>query len=427
MKVLVIGSGGREHALCHAIAKSPSLSKLWCAPGNPGIAQVAECIPIMPHQIRELVNFANAKNINLVIPGPEAPLVEGISDALDVFRIPCCGPSKDAAKLESSKLYTKSFCHRLSIPTADSWHVFTDAKSALAFIPIMAGQTDYPFVIKANGLANGKGVFIVNDWREAADAIDRIMIKFDFGEEAGKIVMFEEFLTGTEASFFALCDGETAIFLGTAQDHKRVGENDKGPNTGGMGAISPAPSITPELHYYIWAKIILPIVKATSFKGILFAGMMITADGPKLLEFNVRFGDPECQAILMNLQGDILPPLYSAAVGGLKHYKLRYDMPEVHLFDQTKVGISVVMAAQGYPEAPQSGSEIKGLDQVTGATIFHAGTKLEDEKLVADGGRVLTVCASGETATDAREAVYSGIQQIEWPEGFYRSDIGLRA
>jgi phosphoribosylamine---glycine ligase len=416
MKVLVVGSGGREHALCQAISRSPFCEKLWCAPGNPGITQVAECVPIEPHRTRELVNFANVNRVDLVVVGPEGPLVDGLTNAMEVFGIPCFGPDKTRAKLEGSKYYTKAVCGMLNIPTA-SWQSFDYPFLALEYVRMCS----YPKVIKADGLAAGKGVFIVNNVRDATDVVRQLMVKHEL-DEAGRRIIIEECLEGTEVSFFALCDGVTAIPFGTAQDHKRLGNGDIGPNTGGMGAVSPAPAMTPELHETIWETIVLPIVKTLEFSGVLFVGLMITADGPKLLEFNVRFGDPECQALLMRLQSDLLPLLEASAKQKLSGMTAKFS---------SQTAVSVVMAAKGYPgPSRMSVVNLAGLKSGSmftreGDVVFHSGTKPVGKTFVSIGGRVLTVCGMGDTVYQARDEAYDTISRIDWPDGIYRTDIGL--
>lgn len=421
MRVLVIGSGGREHALCWALSASPLLTKLWCAPGNPGIASLAECVPIGVLDIPSLVAFAQDNAVDLVVPGPEAPLVAGITDAMEAAGIACCGPSRAAAQLEGSKTFTKEVCDAAGIPTAQ-WERFEEAEAARAFIR----RRGAPIVVKADGLAAGKGVVVAATEAEALAAIDAMMDARAFGE-AGASVVIEECLVGEEISLFALCDGETAIPLGSAQDHKRVGEGDTGPNTGGMGAYAPAPAFSPALEQAAMQRIIRPALaemarRGTPFRGILFAGLMLTEDGPKLIEFNVRFGDPECEVLLLRLRSDLLPALQAACDGELGNFDLRWH---------DKSAIGVVLAARGYPDQPERGSEIRGLQQAaatTGVEIFHAGTEADsDGRIRAAGGRVLTVCALAPTLREAHDAAYAAVRAIDWPEGFCRRDIGWRA
>ena len=418
MRVLVIGSGGREHALCWSIAASPLLTKLWCAPGNPGIAAVATCAPIGAMDIAALVAFARDNAIELVVPGPEAPLVSGITDAMEAAGIPCCGPTQAAAQLEGSKTFTKELCDAAGIPTA-RWERFEDAEAAREFVR----RRGAPLVVKADGLTAGKGVVVALTEDAALAAIDSMMEARSFGE-SGAAVVIEECLTGDEVSFFALCDGAHAVPLGSAQDHKRVGDGDTGPNTGGMGCYAPTPMFGPELEQAVMDRIVRPTLaemarRGTPFRGILYAGLMLTLDGPKLIEFNARFGDPECQVLLLRLRSDLLPALLAACDGELAHFALRWH-------DGAAIG--VVMAARGYPVAPERGSEIRGLAAAAampGVQVFHAGTEADvDGRIRAAGGRVLTVCATGATLPAARDAAYAAVDAIDWPEGFCRRDIG---
>jgi phosphoribosylamine--glycine ligase len=419
MKVLVVGSGGREHALCWAISGSPLLTRLYCAPGNPGIAAIAECVDIGTMDIPTLVAFAQDNAIDLVLPGPEAPLVAGITDAMEAAGIPCCGPSKAAAQLEGSKTFTKEIADAVSIPTA-LWERFDDAEAARAFIR----RRGAPIVVKADGLAAGKGVVVAATEEQALAAIDAMMDRKIFGE-AGAAIVVEECLAGEEVSLFALCDGEDALLLGSAQDRKRVGEGDTGPNTGGMGAVSPVPNFPPKLEEACLELIIRPALKemvrkGMPFRGILFAGLMLTDEGAKLIEFNVRFGDPECEVLLPRLKSDLLPALLAACEGELRDFDLRWN-------DQTAV--AVVIAARGYPNAPEQGSAINGLQQAAalpGVMVFHAGTEAgPDGTILAAGGRVLTICGTAPELRQARERAYAGVDAIVWPEGFCRRDIAL--
>jgi phosphoribosylamine--glycine ligase len=421
MRVLVVGSGGREHALCWSIAASPLLTKLWCAPGNPGIATLATCVPIGTMDISALVAFARDNAIDLVVPGPEAPLVAGITDAMEAAGIPCCGPSQAAAQLEGSKTFTKQICDAAGIPAA-RWERFDDPEAAREFVR----RRGVPIVVKADGLAAGKGVVVAVTEDAALAAIDSMMDARIFGE-SGAAVLIEECLTGDEVSLFALCDGTHAVSLGAAQDHKRVGDGDTGPNTGGMGCYAPTPMFGPDLEQAVMDRIIRPTLaemaqRGTPFRGILFAGLMLTPDGPKLIEFNVRFGDPECQVLLLRLRSDLLPALLAAHDGELAHFDLRWH-------DSAAIG--VVMAARGYPNAPEQGSEIRGLTAAAttpGVQIFHGGTTADtDGHLRAAGGRVLTICATGASLRAARDAAYAAVDAIDWPEGFCRRDIGHRA
>ncbi len=420
MNVLVIGSGGREHALCWAIAASPMLTKLWCAPGNPGIATVADCVAIGPLDIVTLVAFAQDNAIDLVIPGPEAPLVAGITDAMEAAGIPCFGPTAAAARLEGSKSFTKEIADAAGIPTA-LWERFDDPDQARDFIR----RRGAPIVVKADGLAAGKGVVVAATEDEAIAAVTAMMDDQALGE-AGSAVVIEECLTGPEVSLFALCDNQDAVLLGSAQDHKRVGDGDTGPNTGGMGAYSPVPAFPPALEQACMDQIIRPALKqmahrGTPFRGVLFAGLMLTVDGVKLIEFNVRFGDPECQVLMLRLKSDLLAAMQAACDGELKNFDLRWH---------DNAALAVVMAARGYPDAPERGSVIRGLDQAPGphVEVFHAGTQAgPDGSILAAGGRVLTVVGHGPNLKDAHAAAYAAIGRIVWPEGFCRGDIGGRA
>ncbi|WP_119462170.1 phosphoribosylamine--glycine ligase [Rhodospirillaceae bacterium SYSU D60014] len=421
MRLLVVGSGGREHALCWALAASPLCDTLYCAPGNAGIAQEATCVPITAEDIDGLVAFAQEQRIDFVVVGPEAPLVLGLVDRLEAAGIKAFGPTAAAAALEGSKGFMKDLCARHGIPTA-AYGRFTDAEAAKAFVR----ERGEPIVVKADGLAAGKGVVIARGPAEAEAAIDAMLTQGQFGA-AGAAVVIEEFLEGEEASFFALVDGATALPLASAQDHKAVGEGDTGPNTGGMGAYSPAPVVTEAMADEIMARIIEPTVRAMAaegrpFKGVLFAGLMITKDGPKLLEYNTRFGDPECQVLCMRLMSDLLPALIAARDGVLKNFQLRW-------YEQA--ALTVVMAAKGYPGDYRKGTEIRNLDKAAAlpdVTIFHAGTqRAEDGRLLAAGGRVLGVTALGPNVAEARKRAYEAVDRIDWPNGFCRRDIGWRA
>lgn len=419
MNVLLLGSGGREHALAWALSASPLLTKLFCAPGNAGIADVAQCIPIDPTNQDSIIQFCRDERIQLVVIGPEAPLVAGLGDALGAAGIRYFGPTKRAAQLEGSKGFTKDLCRTAGIPTA-AYGRFMDAQAAKTYLAAQG----LPIVVKADGLAAGKGVIIATTREEAEAAVDACL-SGAFGS-AGAEVVIEEFLHGEEASFFALCDGVHALPLASAQDHKRVGDGDTGLNTGGMGAYSPAPIVTPEMSDRVMREIIEPTIKemaarGTPFKGVLFAGLMITATGPKLIEYNVRFGDPETQVLMMRLKSDLLAALIATTDGVLANFDLRWS---------DNAALTVVMAANGYPGTPQKGTEIKGLElaQATpNVEIFHAGTRREDRRLIADGGRVLNVTGRGKTIAEARDAAYAAIAKIDWPGGFYRKDIGWRA
>jgi phosphoribosylamine---glycine ligase len=420
MRILVVGSGGREHALCWAIAGSPLCDKLYCAPGNAGIAREAERVPVGAEDIPGLVEFARNEKIDFVVVGPEAPLVAGLADALEAAGIKTFGPSAAAAQLEGSKGFVKDLCAKLDIPTA-TYRRFTDAAAAKAYVM----EEGAPIVVKADGLAAGKGVVVCFTEGEAFAAIDERMTQRKFGA-AGAEVVIEEFLTGEEASLLALVDGEHILPLASAQDHKPVGDGDTGPNTGGMGAYSPAPVVTREVERIALERIFKPTVAAmkaagTPFKGVLYAGVIIRDGQPKLIEFNVRFGDPECQALIMRLKSDLLPALIATRDGELKDFDLRWH---------DEAALCVVMAAKGYPGDYAKNTEIKGLDRaatVEGAVVFHAGTADKDGRILATGGRVLGVTARGKTVADARERAYRAVDLIDWPEGFCRRDIAWRA
>ena len=420
MRVLVVGSGGREHALAWAIAASPLVDALYCAPGNAGIAEEAECVPIRATDIAGLVGFCRREPIDFVVVGPEAPLVLGLVDALEGEGVPAFGPSAAAAALEGSKAYAKDLCMRAQIPTA-AYRRFRDPAAAKAFI----ASHGAPIVVKADGLAGGKGVTVGADLDTAYRAVDAALVEHRFGA-AGLEIVVEDCLAGQEASFFALVDGRNALPLATAQDYKRVGEGDIGPNTGGMGAHSPALCLTPALEATVMERIILPAVAAMeregrAFKGILYAGLMLTEAGPMLLEFNVRLGDPEAQVLIMRLMSDLLPALLAAHDGVLRSVDLRWHAEHA---------LCVVMAARGYPDEPERGGEIRGLDAAgvdPKVKIFHAGTRRDGERLLADGGRVLGATALGQDLATARDRAYAAVDHVQWPEGFCRRDIGCRA
>jgi phosphoribosylamine--glycine ligase len=419
MNVLLIGGGGREHALAWALSASPLLTSLHCAPGNPGIAELATLAGIDVADHAAIIAYCREHHITFVVVGPEAPLVAGLADDLKAAGIKVFGPSKAAAQLEGSKGFTKDLCREAGIPTA-AYERFTAPEAAKDHIR----RKGAPIVVKADGLAAGKGVIVAMTLDEALGAID-MMFSGGMGA-AGEAVVVEEFMTGEEASFFALCDGETALALATAQDHKRVGDGDTGPNTGGMGAYSPAPVMTSALVERTMAEIIRPTLaamkaKGTPFTGVLFAGLMITAGGPKLIEYNCRFGDPECQVLMMRLKDDLLTLLLGAADGQLKTMSVRWH---------DEAALTVVMAAKGYPGTPEKGTVIRGLErarQLPGVEIFHAGTALKDGALVANGGRVLAVTATGATVTEAQARAYAAVDLIDWPGGFCRRDIGWQA
>jgi phosphoribosylamine--glycine ligase len=419
MNILLLGSGGREHALAWKIAASPLTDRLFCAPGNAGIAQEAECVGLDLADHAAIIEFCRASRIGLVVVGPEAPLCAGIVDDLEAVGIKAFGPSRVAAQLEGSKGFTKDLCRSAAIPTA-AYERFRAADAAKAYVRARGA----PIVVKADGLAAGKGVVVAESIAEADAAIDMIL-----GGElgtAGAELVIEEYLVGEEASFFALCDGETALPLATAQDHKRAFDGDKGPNTGGMGAYSPAPIIDDAMSARVMDEIIYPTLRAMKamgapYKGVLYAGLMFTADGPKLIEYNVRFGDPECQVLMPRLMSDLVPALLASRDGVLKSLDLRWH---------PQAALTVVMAAKGYPGAYAKGSVIEGLSEaaaVEGVEIFHAGTKQDDGHIVANGGRVLNISALGRTVSEAQARAYTAIARIRWPEGFCRHDIGWRA
>lgn len=419
MNILLLGSGGREHALAWKIAASPLTDRLYCAPGNAGIAQEAELVGLDITDHAAVIAFCKDKKIDFVVVGPEAPLVAGIVDDLEAAGFKTFGPTKNAAQLEGSKGFTKDLCRANNIPTG-AYERFSDIQSAMHYVR----RQGAPIVIKADGLAAGKGVVVAMTLPEAEAAVE-MMFSGGMGA-AGAEVVVEEFLQGEEASFFALCDGENAIALASAQDHKRVGDGDTGPNTGGMGAYSPAPVMTDEITKRTMDEIILPTVRAmkamgTPYKGVLFAGLMITKDGPKLIEYNARFGDPETQVLMLRLMSDFLPALMASRDGQLKNFDLRW-YPDAAL--------TVVMAAKGYPGDYKRGTTIEGLydaSQVEGVEIFHAGTKQDGQKITANGGRVLNVSALGKNVTQAQGRAYQAVDRIKWPEGFCRRDIGWQA
>jgi phosphoribosylamine--glycine ligase len=416
MNILLLGSGGREHALAWKLAQSPSLTKLYAAPGNPGIAEEAECVALEVTDHAAVIAFCRARAIGLVVVGPEAPLVDGLSDSLRAAGVPVFGPSQAAAQLEGSKGFTKDLCARAGIPTAGYVRTSSleEARAALA-------RFAAPYVLKADGLAAGKGVVIAATLAEAEETLAD-MFSGGFGG-AGAQVVIEEFMEGEEASFFALTDGTTIVSFGSAQDHKRVGDGDVGPNTGGMGAYSPAPVLTPELQARVMAEIIAPTVETMRaeghpYQGVLFAGLMLTPEGPKLIEYNARFGDPECQVLMMRLTSDLVELMLACAQGTLEGV-------EVALREET--ALTVVMAAKGYPGTPEKGGEIDlGTAEADGAKVFHAGTALKDGALVANGGRVLNVTAMGPNVTEAQARAYAAVNAISFPTGYCRRDIGWR-
>lgn len=408
MRVLLVGSGGREHALATCLARSPQLTALYAAPGNPGIASVGTLVDIKADDVPALITFAKAKKIDLIVPGPEAPLVAGLADACAEAGIPCAGPSQAAAALEGSKAFTKEVADAAGIPTA-RWERFEDEDAAIAFVRLRGA----PIVVKADGLAGGKGVVVAQSIPEAEDAIRRL----------GMPLVIEECLVGSEVSLFAFCSDEKAVLIGAARDHKRLGDGDTGPNTGGMGAISPPPDFDADaqekaLNISVRPMLAEMVRRGTPFRGVIFAGLMLTDQGPKLIEYNVRFGDPEAQALLIRLDSDLLPILAALARGELDNASATFT---------NDASISLVLAAKGYPDAPKAGGRITGIDRaeaVPGVSVFHAGTKLTNNVLVAAGGRVLTVCAKAQTPKEARHRAYEGAKAIQWEDKIFRNDIG---
>jgi phosphoribosylamine--glycine ligase len=418
MNILLIGSGGREHALAWSISASPLCDRLFIAPGNPGTAQHGTNVAIDVADHAALIELCHAEKIDFVVVGPEAPLVAGVVDAFTAAGIKAFGPTRAAAQLEGSKAFTKDFCAEFGIPTA-AYRRFTAAETAKAYIR----NYGVPIVVKADGLAAGKGVVVATSFEEAEAAID-MMIGGGFGE-AGAEVVVEAFLEGEEASFFALCDGKTAIPFGTAQDHKRAFDGDTGPNTGGMGAYSPATVVTPEIQARVMREIIEPTLagmraRGTPYTGILYAGLMLTKDGPQLIEYNARLGDPETQVVLPRLKSDLVTALIAACDGVLDSISLQW---------LDEAALTVVMAAKGYPGAVEKGSEIRGIEAAEAlddVIVFHAGTKVDGNRLVSNGGRVLNVTALGSSMIEAQQRAYEAISRIDWPEGFCRRDIGWR-
>ncbi|AZO78788.1 MULTISPECIES: phosphoribosylamine--glycine ligase [unclassified Bosea (in: a-proteobacteria)] len=419
MNILLIGSGGREHALAWAICASPLCDKLFIAPGNPGTGQCGENVVLDIADHRAVADFCKLMGVGLVVVGPEGPLVDGITDDLEAAGIKTFGPSKAAAQLEGSKAFTKELCAEFDIPTA-AFARFTDEAAARAYV----AKTGAPLVIKADGLAAGKGVVMAETIEQANEAL-AMMFSGGLGA-AGAEVVIEEWMIGEEASFFALCDGMHALALASAQDHKRAFDGDTGPNTGGMGAYSPAPVMTKALEERVMAEIIAPTLagmnkRGAPFKGILYAGLMITADGPKLIEYNTRFGDPECEVLMPRLKSDIVPALLAARDGVLNAVDLRWS---------DDVALTVVMAANGYPGTPEKGSVIKGIEKAAAekdVLVFHAGTQAKGDDIVANGGRVLNVVALGKTVSEAQAKAYNAVDLIDWPGGFCRRDIGWQA
>ena len=419
MNILLLGSGGREHALAWKIAASPLLTKLWCAPGNAGIAREAECVAIDIADHAAVIEFCKRNKVDFVVVGPDAAIAAGVVDDLNAAGFKAFGPTKAAGRLESSKNFTKALCRANDIPTARYEH-FTEAESAKAYIR----KEGAPIVVKADGLAAGKGVVVAMTEAEALAAVD-MMFGGGLGG-AGAEVVIEEFMEGEEASFFALCDGEHALPLATAQDHKRAFDGDKGPNTGGMGAYSPAPVMTEAISAQVMERMVMPTLRAlkamgTPYKGVLFVGVMVTKDGPKLVEYNARFGDPETQVLMLRMMSDIVPAVIACADGELGHFSLRW-------YDD--VALTVIMATKGYPGDYGKGSVIHGLGEaakIEGVEIFHAGTVSKDGQILANGGRVLNICATGKTVLEAQQRAYQAVDKIDWPEGFCRRDIGWQA
>lgn len=423
MDILLIGSGGREHALAWKLTQSLHCDELYCAPGNAGIADLAACVSLDIMDNGAVVDFCREKEIDFVVVGPEQPLVNGLVDALDAAGIPAFGPTQAAAQLEGSKAFTKELCAQYDIPTA-AFARFNNAPKAKMHVRQQMSVGGAPIVIKADGLAAGKGVVVAHSVEEACEAVDACF-EGAFGE-AGAEVVVEEFLEGEEASLFAICDGQTAMLFGTAQDHKRVGEGDTGPNTGGMGAYSPAPVLTQELIDEVMTEIIVPTLagmhaRGHPFRGVLYAGLMLTAEGPSLIEYNTRFGDPECQVLMPRLKSDLVELMLASAQGSL------LELPEAEW--DTRTALTVVIASRGYPGSYEKNTVIAGVEDAekAGALVFHAGTSHKDGKLLATGGRVLNVTGFGGSVGEAQKAAYDGVAKIRWENGFTRSDIGWRA
>lgn len=421
MKVLVIGSGGREHALVWKLAGSPRVKKIYCAPGNGGIASLAECIPLAIDNIADLVFFAKKENIDLTLVGPELPLSLGIVDTFQKEGLKIFGPNQKASIIEASKCFTKEFCTRYDIPTAP-YEIFNDPTRAKIYL---VQKNQFPIVIKADGLASGKGVIIARSLRDGEKAIDQIMLSQEFGE-AGKSIVIEEFLVGEEATFMVITDGENFIPFESAQDHKAIGEGDTGPNTGGMGAYSPAPLIKPEITEKIIQRVIQPTLEGLKregrpYQGILYAGLMIDKEGnPHVVEYNCRFGDPEAQVILFRLKSDLVLLIEACLNGTLKNFKLEF-YPES--------SVCVVMSAEGYPGTFEKGKIIEGLEKIKDSPdvfVFHAGTKIADKRLLTSGGRVLGITVKALTLKQALDKVYQNVSKISWDGAYYRKDIGRK-
>ena len=420
MKVLVVGSGGREHSLVWKIRQSPKVSKIYCAPGNGGISGLAECVDIKSTDIPSLIDLVKKKDVDLTLVGPELPLTLGIVDDFEKEGLRICGATKKAAEIEGSKSFAKDLMRKYRIPTAE-YRTFTSSDEAAKYIKEKGG----PLVIKADGLAAGKGVIPSQTTQEALDALDLIMVEKAFGDAGNKIIV-EEFLTGEEASFLVFTDGKTLIPLPTSQDHKPVFNGDNGPNTGGMGAYSPAPVVTKELHDRVIKEIMMPTIKGMAaegreYKGVLYAGLMISEEGAKVLEFNARFGDPETQPLLMRMKSDIIPVLEAIIDENLSQVNVEWD---------ERACVSVVMASDGYPGNYKKGSEIMGLNDVStikNVEVFHAGTDIKNEKTITNGGRVLGVTALGDGIQEAINLAYSAVKKIHWNGVHYRQDIGKKA
>jgi len=420
MKVLVIGSGGREHTLIWKINQSPKVSQIYCAPGNAGISQLAQCININADNIAELVNFANKEKIDLTVVGPELPLSKGIVNEFNRWGLKIFGPSQEAAEIESSKVFSKYLMKKYNIPTAN-YEVFQNSEEALDYIK----QQTFPLVIKADGLAAGKGVFIVKNLDQAGDALDILMEEKKFGE-AGRQIVVEEFLEGEEVSILAFCDGEAVVPMISSQDHKKIFDNDQGPNTGGMGAYSPVPFYTTEIKEKVCREILKPTVKGLrnegkEYKGVLYAGLILTKEGPKVLEFNARFGDPETQVVLPGLKTDLLDILNAVIEGTLHKINIEWE---------DNAAVCVVVASGGYPGKYQKDKIISGLERLKkmeDVIAFHAGTKFQDGKIVTSGGRILGITAWGDTISKAKEKAYEGIEKIYFKDMYYRKDIAAKA
>ena len=420
MNILIVGSGGREHALAWKIRQSPKVKKLFCAPGNGGIAELAQCVDIQADDIASLVQFAKEYKIDLTVVGPEAPLIAGIVDVFEQEGLKAFGPGREAAQLEGSKVFAKEFMHDCNIPTAQ-FHVFDNVEKAKAFIT----RAMYPLVVKADGLAAGKGVTVCKDLMEAEKAVDEIMVQKIF-KGAGAQIIVEECLEGEEVSILAISDGEHYCLLDSSQDHKRIFDDDVGPNTGGMGAYSPAPVLTEKLRKTIEARVIEPAIRGmqrngTPFKGVLYAGLMIAADGPMVLEFNVRFGDPEAQAVLPRMKGDLVEVMLASCEGWLDKVQLSWDKHSC---------VCVVISSGGYPGEYETGKEITGFKEagaMSQTIVFHAGTKKSEDKFLTSGGRVLGVTSLGSGIEKAIEQVYKAVDQIKFERCFCRRDIGSKA